>query len=279
MIKDVKNLCDKIEDLMSLYRYNNHDLLYEKTMNELSSLDYGGIFINLSELPLYRIRLNEEDNKPFSKSVDLNYAPSKYVCSYGRVSRPNQSMFYCSEFPSICSLELLNDYLLKKNIGYERYATCSEWEVKKDLYLLILAIAPSNREFINGFTIRNKCFQFVKSELKVAQKNYSNLYSLTDHFFLMNAKNDYSVYIVCSAIANYFTIQFPNIDGLIYPTVQGNTGYNIVLRPHAVDNKMIVPKSDVSMEKWIKSDKKEMTVDLNFKKTGHIIDDEIVWDK
>jgi hypothetical protein len=79
--------------------------------------------------------------------------------------------------------------------------------------------------------------QFINSEPTTIQNNYYNLYSLTEHFFLMNAKNDYSVYVVCSAIANYFTLQFPAIDGLIYPTVQGNTSYNFVIRPHTIVNK------------------------------------------
>ena len=190
MTSEVKNVCDKIEGLMTSYRDNNHDLLYEKTMNELSALNYSGLFIKLTDLPLYRVRLNEKDNKLFTKSTDLNYAPSKYVCSYGRVNRPGQSMFYSSEFPTICNLELLHDYLLKNCIGHERYATCSKWEIKKELYLLIMAIAPTNQEFVNGFTLRNQCFQFVRAAPKAEQSSYSNLYSLTEHFFLMNAKND-----------------------------------------------------------------------------------------
>ena len=278
MTTEVKNLCDKIESLMASYCDNNHDLLYEKTMNELSVLNYGGLFINMTGLPLYRVRLNDKDDKLFTKSSDLNYAPSKSVCSYGRVNKPGQSMFYCSEFPSICNLELLHDYLLRNDIGHERYATCSKWEIKKDLFLLIVAIAPANREIVNGFTIRKDCFQFVRTETKALQKNYFNLYSLSKHFFLKNAKNDYNVYIVCSAIANFFTLQFPNIDGFIYPTVQGNTGYNIVLRPHTVDTKMIVP-SEVVVDKWVVTERKKMTVSPNLTKTGHIIDDNIIWDK
>jgi hypothetical protein len=93
----------------------------------------------------------------------------------------------------------------------------------------------------------------------------------------MNAKTNYNVYVVCSAIANFLTVQFPNIDGLIYPTVQGNTGYNIVLRPHTINNKMILPKPNVTMEKWNVTNKNSMAVDAHFKKTGKIIDDNIIW--
>jgi len=277
MTPEVKNICNKIESLMTSYRDNNHDLLYEKTLNELSLLNYSGIFIKTKELPLHRVRLNDKENKPFVKTSDLNYAPSKFVCSYGRVNKPGQSMFYCSEFKTISTLELLHDYLLKNDIGHERYATCSKWKVKKELNLLVMAIAPSNREFVNGYTIRDDCFKFINSEPLAMQNNYFNLYSLTKHFFLMNAKNDYSVYVVCSAIANYFTLQFPTIDGLIYPTVQGNTGYNFVFRPHTVDNKMILPESKVSIEKWIVANKNQSNVDPNSKK-GYIKADDIIWD-
>lgn len=277
MTSKVKILCDKIESLMAVYRDNNHDLLYDKTMIELYSMNYSGLFIKLTNLPLFRFRLNEENNKLFYKTNDIYYAPQKYVCSYGRVNTPRQSMFYCSESPKICSLELLYDYLLKNDVGHEHYATCSEWEIKKELNLLIVAIAPLKREYVNGFTLRDECFKFVKSEPKATKETYSNLYSLTEHFYLMNAKSDYSVYVVCSAIANFLTLQFPNIDGFIYPTVQGNTGYNIVLRPHALDNKMIVPKTTVIMEKWIVANKNHMKVDSNFNKIGHVNAENIVW--
>lgn len=273
----IKNICDRIENLMQSYRDNNHDLLYEKTIKELQATSLSAIFIKLNNLTLYRVRLNNKTNDIFVKTQDLYYAPSKYVCNYGRVNKPKQSMFYCSEFPEICTLELLHDYLLKNDIGHERLATNSEWEIKKDLNILILAIAPSQREFINGLTLRDRCFEFIKSEPEQTKEAYSNFYSLTWHFFQKNAKDDYSVYIVCSAIANYFTVQFPNIDGLIYPTVQGNTGYNIVLRPHAIDNKMIVPKNYVSLEKWIVKNKKSMKIDHSYNKKGSINNDKITW--
>ncbi|MHB8262039.1 MAG: RES domain-containing protein [Bacteroidia bacterium] len=274
---DVKELCIKIEGYMKSYS-DNLELLYEKTTQELNNVSFDSIFIRMDTVPLFRVRLNERDNDLFLKKQDLFYAPSQHVHNYGRVNKPGQSMFYCSEDSSICNLELLYDYLLKNDIGHERYATYSEWELQEEVNLLILAIAPTHREYVNGFTIRNDCFQFVKSEPIEKQKAYSNLYKLTSRFFLENAKNDYSVYVVCSAIANYFTSQFPNVDGVIYPTVQGNTGYNIVLRPHVLDNKMILPKKDVTMEKWIVSNKNKMTIDPYSKKVGQINDDVIKWD-
>ena len=188
-------------------------------------------------------------------------------------------MFYCSEFPTICELELLHDYLLNNDIGHERLATYSEWSIQKNLNLLVLAIAPSHREISNGFTIRNDCFKFIKSEPAAAKETYSNFYKLTANFFLKNAKTDSSVYVVCSAIANYFTLQFPKIDGFIYPTVQGNTGYNIVLRPYLIDNKLILPKKEVTMKKWIVTNTNQMKIDRTFNKTGLINGDDIQWDK
>ncbi len=277
MTSEIKNICNRIENLMTLYHENNHDLLYEKTLIELQSVNFNGIFINLNNLTLHRVRLNNVKDEIFENIEELHYAPQKCVCSFGRVNRPGQSMFYCSEFSSICDLELLHDYLLKNDIGHERLATYSEWEIKTDLDILILAIAPSNREFVNGLAIRNDCIDFVKTKPESTHETYCNFYSLTSHFFEKNAKNNYSVYVVCSAIANYFTLQFPNIDGLIYPTVQGNIGYNIVLRPHVLDNKMIIPKKEVFVQKWIITNKNSMTIDNNFHKIGRIKKDKIIW--
>ena len=278
MTAELKMLCNRIEYLMSLYNENKHDLLYEKTMSELGSLDYNALFMKINNLPLYRIRINEEENDSvFVETKELYYPPPKAVCNYGRVNKPRQSMFYCSEFSSICELELLYDYLDNYDIGNKKSATYSEWEIKQDLNLLVLAIAPTNREYSNGFAIRNKCFEFIKSDHKVARHTYDNLYSLTSYFFLKNAKEDYSVYIVCSAIANFFTLKFPNIDGIIYPSVQGDTGYNIVLRPHVLDKKKIIPKAEVSMKEWIVSNENLMTINSSFLKMGQINGSKIIW--
>lgn len=281
MTSDITHLCEKIENFMKIYRDDNHDLLYEKTMYELPNVRFNSIFTNINKLPLNRVRLNGEKNIPFYETKDIYYAPFKNVFSYGRVNKPGQSMFYCSEFSTICDLELLHDYLHKhkNNIGHEEFATYSEWSIQKNLNLLVLAIAPSHREISNGLKIRNDYFKFVKSEPAATRKTYSNFYALTRNFFLKKAKKDISVYVVCSAIANYFTLQFPSIDGLIYPTVQGNTGYNIVLRPHVIDNKSILPKKEVIMKKWIVTDEHQMTIDGTFNKTGQINGDDILWDK
>jgi len=275
-MSSIKNLCENIEKLM-LTHHDEQDLLYENVMKELPTVNYSVIFTQLNELTLYRVRLNNEKHDPYVNIQDLFYAPAKFVSSYGRVNTPGQSMFYTSEFSTICDLELLYDYLLNNDIGHQRYATCSQWEIKKNLNMLILAIAPSNREFVNGFTLRNQCFEFVKSEPQASQETYSNFYSLTKHFFLKNAKMDKNVYVVCSAISNYFSRLFPSIDGVIYPTVQGNTGYNIVLRPDALDKKMLEPKTEVSMNKWLVTNKSLMTVDPLSSKMGKIIDDKIHW--
>ena len=274
---NVKDICERIESIAKSFHDKPHELLYERVMLELLDLKVAGIFNQLKGITLHRVRLNEETNASFDKVQDIFYAPSKCVNNYGRVNRPGQSMFYCSEFHGICDLELLHDYLLKNDIGHERLATYSEWEIRKDLNLLVLAIAPSNRELINGFMIRNACCELVKSEPADAKDAYSNQYNLTSNFFLKNAKSDNSVYIICSAIANLFTLYYPNIDGFIYPTVQGNTGYNFVLRPHVLDNKMILPKKELSMKKWLVSNKNLMTIDPSFHKKGHIDGENIIW--
>ena len=276
MNSNTKYLCSNIETLMK-YCLNKNDDLYKKIFLELSKhdFDFAAIFIKLNGLLLHRVRLNNESNNDFKEVHELKYPPSNNVSNYGRVNKPGQSMFYCSEHPQICGLELLHDYLLKNDIGYERLATYSEWEIKRELNLLILSIAPTNQEFSNGFTINNKFYDYIKYCSHIDREKYSNFYDFTKKFFSRNAKNENALYVVCSAISNYFTKKFPNIDGLIYPSVQGNTGYNIVLLPRTVDNKFIVPTPNVSMKKWIVSNKKSLEV--NDYKNGYIKNDGILW--
>lgn len=276
----VKDICSKIESIAEACKNSPHELLYERSMLELLGLEVRGIFIpSFTGITLHRIRLNEETNAPFEKLQDISYPPSKFVNNYGRVNRPGQPMFYCSEVRDVCELELLHDYLLKNKIGHERLATYTEWEIKKELNLLILAIAESNQEICNGLTVRNECFEFVKKEPEASKEHYSNQYTLTKHFFTKNAKSDNSVYVICSAIANLLTLYNGDFDGFIFPSVQGRTGYNIVLRPHVLDRKMIIPKKEIYMQKWLVSDKNLMKIDETYSKRGIVDGDLIVWDK
>lgn len=275
--KDINNVCDSIELLSNTFKNDSHDLLYEKVMLALSGLTVSGLFVQLNNITLNRIRLNCADNKRFEKTNDLYYPPANYVSCYGRVNRPGQSMLYCSEYDNICEMELLHDYLLKNDIGHERLATYSKWELKKNLNMMVIAIPPSNREISNGFTIRNQCFEFVKQQNDDHKIAYSNQYTLTERFFFRNAKLDPSVYVICSAIANALTLTNPDIDGLIYPTVPGSSGYNFVIRPHVLDKGFIAPKSNVMMRKWLISDKKTMTIDHTYEMHGRIENEKIIW--
>jgi hypothetical protein len=273
----VEEKCQIIEKYMEQYGIDQHDLLYEKTLFELQGIDLRGIFIKLNDVPLFRTRLNDENNSKLIEVNQILYAPSGNVTNYGRVNRPGQSMFYCSEDKSISMLELLYDFLKEKKIGYARYVTQTEWKIKDTLNLLIIALPPKNREYINGFTLRKECFNFVQTEAKTHKKEYHNFYTLATHFFLQNAKTKPSVYVVCSAIANFLTLIFPNIDGFIYPTVQGNTGYNFVLRPHVLDKEMIVPNNTVCMKKWCVKSADNMEVDPDFETFGKISNGKIGW--
>lgn len=277
---EVRELCDKIDGLIKKYNGDPHELLYEKVFLELFNLKFSGIFATYnsgSPLPLYRIRLNEKANEYFKLVSDIQHAPNNCVGSFGRVNRPNQSMFYCSEHENICELELLYDYLKKNISGHQRYATYSQWEIQESLNLLVLAIAPNSREFVNGVTYREDCYDFIKSQKDEHKVLYQNFYDLTEYYFLQNAKEQPSIYIVCSAISNFFLLHYPDIDGFIYPTVQGNTGYNTVLRPHTIDKRMVVPKELVLMKRWIIKSEDAMEIDRSFSCQGKIKGDAIDW--
>lgn len=274
----VEEKYQNIEKYMEQYGIDRHDLLYEKTLFELQGIDLRCIFIELKDIPLYRTRLNDEDNSKLISFRQIKYAPSDKVTNYGRVNKPGQSMFYCSEDENISTLELLYDFLQDKELGYERYVTQTEWKITDALNLLIIALPPKkNKEYRNGFTLLKECFQYVQKESKFNKAGYKNFYNLTSHFFLQNAKANPNVYVVCSAIANLLTDSFPSIDGFIYPTVQGNTGYNFVLRPHVLDKGMILPEGKIQMKKWHVKNSNKMEIDPDYENTGTITNGIIDW--
>jgi len=140
---------------------------------------------------------------------------------------------------------------------------------------MLLAIPPSCHEI--SWKFRDECLNIINSYPDNKKEAYANLYSLTENFFLKNAKSDYSVYVICSAIANLITLQNPAIDGYLFPSVQANTGYNLILRPHVLDNKLILPNKEVLMKKWVISNKNRLTIDHSFHKVGYVAGDNIVW--
>jgi len=275
MSSEINNIQNRIEHHITNFKKDNHYLLYEYTMKELDKISVKKIDIQLKNLKLFRIRIHAKNE--VNETRDLLYAPQKNITRFGRVNRPGQSMLYCAEQFQICEKELIHDYLLNNEIGYNAFATYTKWEIMQPLNLFVLSIAKSKCEYVNGFNIHDLYLNSLKLNSNDLQQPLKNFYALTNYFFHKNAKNDTAVYIVCSAIANYVTLCFPYIDGFVYSSVQGILGYNIVLRPHVIDQKKVELTKTVISETWHVEKENTVKIDSSLKKTGDVENEKINW--
>lgn len=275
MTSEIKELCSIIESYAS--SCSTSEELYERTLAEIKKYNFSVIYSEYNKgVNLFRIRKNPTD-KPLAEVKEIYHPPGKFVLSYGRANKPSQSIFYCSEVRTLCELELLHDYL-KNDIGHEQLFTYSEWITQKELKVLVITIPPLNREISNGWTFRDDCFKYINSQPVNERQSYLNFYSFTEHFFFKNAKMDSKVYVICSAIANYLYEAFPLCEGFIYTSVQGVTGYNLILRSEVLENRLILPKKNLFIHKWCVKDKDRMEIDPTYYKVGTIKGKAIEWD-
>lgn len=200
----------------------------------------------LDDCHIFRQRRNER-NHEFKFINELSYPPVKAVKNYGRVNIPGKPMFYgCSfgnlqptEIPIKASAMEVSELIKNDNLfGIER-TTCSVWKVVDSLNLLAFPFSGS---------YKNPTDDIIR--IQKEWKTFENTTICKDNQFLMEymsneiAKNaDDNLDYIKIAHFVYFllnnNIPTQSYDGILYPSVhaQGN-GYNVALKPCAVDNKL-----------------------------------------
>lgn len=247
--------------------------LQDQIGQALNTIKVNALFLKLENQTVSRVRLNDEDNLPLKHISQIQCAPPKSI-GYGRVNVPHQEMLYCAEHSNICELELLHDYLTK-GVGTERMATYTEWRVVKPLNMMVLTIPPGHREISNTLTLRNRSLELIRSMDRDAQVGYWNFYGITNRYFMFNGKAHDWVYPICAALANCFGRAFEDVDGFIFTSVQGYTGYNMVFNKHVLENGSLVPNETIQMKRWSIRDAKINNIEDVA--TGRIIEDNLVW--
>ena len=194
-----------------------------------------------------RQRINDKD-KEFLYVSDLSYPPVHCCYNYGRANLPYHSMFYCCSFsgdkeaplPRYLTLLETSDFIKDiESIGIQR-ATCSRWDIIKELELLALPFSDNYEKTIPVIEqIKNewkglKCKTIINKDAlnlveymsnEIAKETVENL----DYFKIAN----FIYYLL------YINKSTCNSDGIIYPSVAaGGEGFNIVLKPEAVDKKL-----------------------------------------
>jgi len=224
---------------------------FEKEINEIlesSSFIYNELFCYFSilkSLPVYNYKLpkgnsfyraRKNDNfTNFQHISDLYSPPKTLVKNFSRANAPFQSVFYVSDTWETNLVELKPFLLSGLAIGDVIWVTQAKWKLIQDLNLIILPDFknPKMAGFINNFI----------SELS---ENQIQFLSFINSFFskpINPTKDDSKTYQLTTAFCNALLAESVRnkkpIDGIIYTSVENNSGFNLALNPILIEqNKM-----------------------------------------
>ena len=194
-----------------------------------------------------RQRINDKD-KVFSNVSDLSYPPVHCCYNYGRANLPYHSMFYCCSFsgdkdaplPRYITLLETSDFVKDtESVGIQR-ATCSRWDIIEKLELLALPFSDNYERPVGTIEQIKKEWEELKCKTNI-NKDALNLVEYMSDEVAKEVVENINYFKIANFIYYllYMNKSTCNSDGIIYPSVAaGGEGFNIVLKPEAVDKKL-----------------------------------------
>lgn len=200
----------------------------------------------LDNCHIFRQRRNE-GNQGFKYIHELNYPPVPTVKNYGRANIPKNPMFYgCSfgncqpsEIPIKTSVMEVSKLVKDANhFGIER-TTCSVWKIMDHINLLAFPFSDVYKNPTDDIIRIQKEWKAFE-DAKVSKDNLSLMHYMSNEI-AKNTDNDLDYLKIAHFVYFLLNKNIPtkSYDGILYPSVhaQGN-GYNVALKPCAVDNKL-----------------------------------------
>lgn len=217
---------------------------------------------------LYRGRLlTSPDNKPFQEFKQINYIHRDdidKIKKYGRVNKPQESMFYASTEMAVACLETFSKGIktedLEKNISL--FIQIGIWKIESPL---VLARMTSPEKYFSDFVEQEEIkrlnpkkvtLETVKAQNEKIRKEFtkSEDFEILEFFsdeFAKTDTQDHNEY----KLSNYYADRIFNrerfdtklqIDGIMYPSVPScYQEQNLVLPPAIVDAKLKFLWSDL----------------------------------
>ena len=227
----------------------------EENLKDLYSLFYS---IDDNSLPIIRFYIEKDSfvirqrinpiGKELTHVSQLRYPPSDCCYEYGRANLPGHPMFYCCSFatdidapePRYTSLLETSKFVWDKSSkGVER-STCTRWDVVEKLNLLALPFSSNyERTFFDIVQIQNE-WNVEKQKVDINQDALNLINYMSDEI-AKDVDNPLDYFKIANFI--YYVLHIntktKDSDGIIYPSVAaGGEGFNIVLKPEAVDKKL-----------------------------------------
>jgi len=199
---------------------------------------------------LYRARHHESNEDYFEKISDISHRLDiKNITQYGRANKPNQSVFYCCDEPSLAFIETSKIVREKLELDSEKY-TIGVWQTQEDIVVGYLPLNNLNKSL--NKTAEQLDYHFNKmigdEEDEKIELVRLVLDFLSREFSSTNNSANFN-YLISCAFANYVykinghdynTRRAAKAFGLIYPSViYRNSGINLALLPHLIDDKKV----------------------------------------
>lgn len=205
----------------------------------------------------------------YTNKSDLSYKPREYNKKYQRASTPNNTMFYgtivdadCPFYDTRTIAAIECSKLLRGGIntsGNEKI-TFGRWQVIKDINLVSIV----HKDFFSD--VRNNALlkelhrvyeEFIKKSPDIEEKINLIARFFAEEYSKENITNDYD-YLLSAVFSEFITSDL-GYDGVMYPSVQtgGQIGFNVAIKPLAVDNKM---RLDIVLESTLRKNKESATI-------------------
>lgn len=235
----------ELQNIISEIKNADPTLLYTSFYNLLGLINPP--FTKFSIMPspnyLFRVRSHTDGsgNYFFNNISDLTFRTDYLnIKKFGRCNEPFQSLFYCSNNPSLSFAEVAEIVrtTIKKDVAYH---TTSVWKVNKPL-LVTAIFEPDNVEVANEDLIditKRSLEQIDLTDFPIEKNNLKELFNFIALEFTKPSSLDPKAYIFSSAVANYIFdfvgAEGEKFDGILYPTCLGvnqirNFGLNHVFR-------------------------------------------------
>ena len=212
--------------------------------------DLGQVGFVINTLHSMKVITRARSGCGYTNKSDLSYKPQKYNNKCQRASTPNNTMFYGTIAKDGCPIDETRliaasecSSLLRGGIntsGIEKI-TFGRWQVIKDIDLVSVVHKDIFADVENNALLKELHIgyeEFIKKFPDIEEKNNLIAKFFAEEYSKENITNDYDYFL--SAVFSEFVAYDLGYDGVMYPSVQvgGQIGFNVAIKPDAVDNKM-----------------------------------------
>ena len=258
----------KIRDNLRTYEYGDLEFMLNELVPSLpvSVIDFKNdspekvAHDSLNYRTLYRARPHSDihSSVSFPKLAEISYIGEEdlhKIEQFGRVNKPEQSIFYCcTEIHTACMEGLSKGINIDELYQVsEKWTTVGLWKLKEDLKLAEILPLPKIlsklRGDVPGINISDhdiECAQtyFDQTKTKINNEEKLKMLEFFSEEFLKTRIDSHKDYM----ISNYYADRIMNridgfdvkpVDGIIFPSVPSGFKFkNLALEPEVVDAKL-----------------------------------------